>query len=422
MFLHIDIDSFFASAERSVNPALDGIPIAVGGRSNLEIFNKKRTNIKLMNDNKGAFVSPVFYSDKKKSFESFFVDNINGKQKIRGIITTASYEARAYGVKTAMPIAQALQLCPHLLVIPSNYKLYHTLSKKITLYMERSIPKIEQFSIDEFFGDLSGWVKEEECYNFAIQLRDEVFQKFKIPVSIGIAPSKWIAKVATNKAKPFGVYQVQKNSEFIKNIPIEAFPGIGKAFQSRLKAYGIHTLGEIEKSRELFYSWKKPGIHIYNRVLGIDNEFINQKTARKSIGISRTFDPIHDHKEVRRRVVIMARHIVYMILKHQVNPTTYYLALKYEFGIKRKSSITLQRIFSEELFKTQLLEMYDNIVYKNSGAIKLTINVSNFNKLEGSTMSLFDFEDDAKKALLGKDIQSLRDKFGLDIVKFGVEL
>lgn len=422
MFLHIDIDSFFASAERSVNPKLNGIPIAVGGRSNLEIFNKKRTNIKLMNENSGAFVSPLFYSDKEKSFESFFVDNINGKRKIRGIITTSSYEARAFGVKTAMPIAQALQLCPHLLVIPSNYKLYHTLSREITLYMEKAIPKIEQFSIDEFFGDLSEWVKEEECYNFAIKLRDDIFEKFKIPVSIGIAPSKWIAKVATNKAKPFGVYQVQKNSEFIKEIPIEAFPGIGKAFQERLKAHGIQTLGEIEANKELFYSWKKPGIHIYNRVLGIDNEFVNQKSPRKSIGISRTFDPIHDHQEVRRRVVIMARHIVYMVLKHQVNPTTYYLGLRYEFDIKRKSSITLQRIFSEELFKTQLLEMYDKIVYKNTAAIKLTINVSNFNELENATMSLFDFEADAKKAELSRDIQSLRDRFGLDIVKSGVEL
>jgi len=422
MFLHIDIDSFFASAERSVNPKLNGIPIAVGGRSNLEIFNKKRTNIKLMNENSGAFVSPLFYSDKEKSFESFFVDNINGKRKIRGIITTSSYEARAFGVKTAMPIAQALQLCPHLLVIPSNYKLYHTLSREITLYMEKAIPKIEQFSIDEFFGDLSEWVKEEECYNFAIKLRDDIFEKFKIPVSIGIAPSKWIAKVATNKAKPFGVYQVQKNSEFIKEIPIEAFPGIGKAFQERLKAHGIQTLGEIEANKELFYSWKKPGIHIYNRVLGINNEFVNQKSPRKSIGISRTFDPIHDHQEVRRRVVIMARHIVYMVLKHQVNPTTYYLGLRYEFDIKRKSSITLQRIFSEELFKTQLLEMYDKIVYKNTAAIKLTINVSNFNELKNATMSLFDFEADAKKAELSRDIQSLRDRFGLDIVKSGIEL
>jgi len=127
MFLHIDIDSFFVSAERSVDPTLKNIPVAVGGRSNLEIFNKKRTHIKLMNDNSGAFVAPVFYSDKQKSFQSFFVDKIAGREKIRGIITTSSYEARAFGVKTAMPIALALQICPKLLVVPSNYPLYPAL-------------------------------------------------------------------------------------------------------------------------------------------------------------------------------------------------------------------------------------------------------------------------------------------------------
>ena len=121
MFLHIDIDSFFASAERSVDPSLKGIPMAVGSRSNLEIFNKKRTNIRLMNDNSGAFVTPVFYSDKKKTFSSHFIDTIDGREKIRGIITTASYEARKFGVKTAMPIAQALQICPQMVVVPSNY-------------------------------------------------------------------------------------------------------------------------------------------------------------------------------------------------------------------------------------------------------------------------------------------------------------
>ena len=82
MFLHIDIDSFFASAERTVASTLKGIPIAVGSRSNLEIFNKKRTNIRLMNENSGAFVTPVFYSDKKKTFESDFIDKIDGRDKI----------------------------------------------------------------------------------------------------------------------------------------------------------------------------------------------------------------------------------------------------------------------------------------------------------------------------------------------------
>ena len=422
MFIHIDIDSFFASAERAINPKLNGIPIAVGGRSNLEIFNKNRTNIKLMNDNSGAFVTPVFYSEKEKSFESFFVDNINGQRKIRGIITTCSYEARAFGVKTAMPIAQALQLCPHLVVIPSNYKLYHDMSKRLNLYMEKKIPKVEQFSIDEFFGDLHGWVNEADCYAFAMTLKEDIFKEFGLPVSIGLAKSKWIAKVATEKAKPFGVYQVRDTALFIENIPIKEFPGIGKSFQQRLMSYGIKRLGEIENYKELFYSWGKVGIQLYERILGIDNEAINEPTPRKSIGISRTFDPIRDSSEVRRRVVIMARHIVYMTMSLEVNPTTYFLKINYEYGTKRKISRTVDRVFSENLFREQLLEMYDEVAHHSLGAIKLTLNVSNFTNQQHKTLSLLDLEADMQKAKLTKEIQGLRDSFGIDIIKSGVEL
>ena len=151
MFIHIDIDSFFASAERTVNPKLNGIPIAVGGRSNLEIFNKNRTNIKLMNDNYGTFVTPVFYYEKEKIFELFFVDTINGQRKIRGIVTTSSYEARAFGVKTDMPIAQALQLCSPLVVIPYKYKCYYDISKRLNLYMEKRYLRLNSFLLMSFF-------------------------------------------------------------------------------------------------------------------------------------------------------------------------------------------------------------------------------------------------------------------------------
>ena len=209
MFLHIDIDSFFASAERSLDEKLKGIAMCVGSRSNLEIFNKKRTNIKLMNDNAGAFVTPVFYSDKKKSFENYFVDTIGGRKKIRGIVTTASYEARAKGVKTAMPLAQALQLCPEMVVVPSNYPLYHTISHKMHDFMRAHIPKVEQFSIDEFFCDVSGWIEDDNVYTFAKELQEKINKHFDIPVSIGISRAKWIAKLATESAKPYGVYEVK---------------------------------------------------------------------------------------------------------------------------------------------------------------------------------------------------------------------
>ena len=430
MFLHIDIDSFFASAERSVNNALKGIPMCVGSRSNLEIFNKKRTHIRLMNDNSGAFVAPVFYSDKKmqshrnedKTFESYFVDEIEGRKKIRGIVTTASYEARLRGVKTAMPIAQALQLCPEMTVVPSNYPLYHKLSHKIHDFMLAHIPKVEQYSIDEFFGDVSGWKKDEEVYEFAKELQAKILEHFDIPVSIGISKAKWIAKLATESAKPYGVYEVKDIDTYIEEIPIKKFPGIGKGFQKRLEAHYISTLGDVKRHKTLFESWKKPGVQLYGRITGTDNEGISSRGERKSIGISRTFDAIHDSDEIKRRIMIMGRHIIYMVMAMEVNPTSYYLKIGYEYGVKVKKTLTVDRVFSETLFKSMLSEMYEEIAQGNKGAIKLTLNVSNFASINLKTLSLIDFHDDSKEKQLHQNIHELRTRFGLDIIKTGNEL
>jgi len=421
MFLHIDVDSFFASAERSVDEKLKGIAMCVGSRSNLEIFNKKRTNIKLMNENAGAFVTPVFYSDKKKTFENYFVDTIDGRQKIRGIVTTASYEARAKGVKTAMPLAQALQLCPQMVVVPSNYPLYHTISHKMHDFMRAHIPKVEQFSIDEFFCDVSGWIEDDKVYAFAKELQEKIIKHFDIPVSIGISRAKWIAKLATESAKPYGVYEVKDIDAYIEDIPIKAFPGIGKGFQERLAKHYIKTLGDIKRNKALFYGWKKPGVQLYHRVTGTDNEVINAKSDRKSIGISRTFDVIHDADEIRRRVMIMARHIVYMVMKLGVNPTTYYLKINYEYGIKVKQSVTVDRVFSEILFKSMLSSMYKEIAL-NKGTIKVSLNVSNFSNQHKKTLSLMNFNQDILNSKLSIELQYLRERFGLDIIKTANEL
>ena len=422
MFLHIDIDCFFASAERSVNATLKGKPMCVGSRSNLEIFNKKRTNIRLINDNSGAFVTPVFYSNTQKTFKNYFVDRIDGREKIRGIVTTASYEARAKGVKTAMPIAHALQLCPELIVIPSNYPLYHKLSNQIHAFMRAHIPKVEQFSIDEFFCDVSGWIKEDEVYAFALMLQAKMQNHFDIPVSIGISKAKWIAKLATESAKPYGVYEVSDIEKYIHTIPIGAFPGIGTAFQKKLASHYIKTLGDIKIHKSLFYSWKKPGIQLYKRVLGIDQEGINIKSQRKSIGISRTFDAISDPLEIERRIMIMARHIIYMVMAIEVNPTSYYLKIHYEYGVKVKKTFTAQTIFSEQRFKEMLLNMYKEIFLVHKNAIKLTLNVSNFSSLHLKTLSLLEYHQGVDDRAIDKHIHLLRQKFGLDIIKTANEM
>ena len=249
-----------------------------------------------------------------------------------------------------------------------------------------------------------------------------MMDEFDIPVSIGISKAKWIAKLATESAKPFGVYEVKDIDAYIEDIPIKEFPGIGKGFQERLGTHYIKTLGDIKHKKELFYSWKKPGIQLYHRVTGTDNEQIESRGDRKSIGISRTFDPIHDSDEVKRRVMIMARHIVYMVIAIEVNPTTFYLKVNYEYGVKVKKSETVNRLFSEQLFKTILSEMYAEIVIENKGAVKITLNVSNFTSQHQKTLSLLDFDEDMEDKKLSQEIQKLREKFGLDILKTGNEL
>jgi DNA polymerase-4 len=309
-----------------------------------------------------------------------------------------------------------------MVVVPSNYPLYHKLSHKIHAFMTKRIPKVEQFSIDEFFGDVSGWIKDEECYTFAQKLKAEMMEVFDIPVSIGISKAKWIAKLATESAKPFGVYEVKDIDAYIEDMPIKKFPGIGKGFQKRLEERYIKTLGDIKRNKPLFYSWKKPGIQLYHRVTGTCGEGIESRGDRKSIGISRTFDPIYDSEEIRRRIMIMARHITYLVMQIEVNPTTFYLKVNYEYGVKAKSSETVNRLFSEHLFKSELSKMYDAIKFPTKGAVKITVNVSNFTLQHTKTLSLLDFENDAHTHKLTKEVQVLRKKFGLDIIKTANEL
>ena len=422
MFLHIDIDCFFISAERSVNPKLLNRPAAVGSRSNLEIFSKDRRNIKLMNINSGAFVTPVFHSDFDRTFENYFIDKINNRDKIRGIITTSSYEARAHGVKTAMPIAHALQLCPDMVVVPSNYPLYHKLSKSIYIYLKKKIPQIEQYSIDEFFGSVDGWIDESNIEEFANEIKQGLYDEFKIPVSVGIAKAKYIAKLATNEAKPFGVCYVKNHHKFIENIPIEKFMGIGKSFSQKLHSYGIKTLGDICKNRELLYRWKLPGIELYNRVCTQNSGKIAKKEPQKSIGLGRTFDTLYDYNEIKRRVVIMARHIAYMVNKAKVNPLRFELQINYADSSKQKAGVRTDRTFNEQLLKDSLLKLLKDIWQDNRGAIKLRVSVSNFSDNKNRTLSLMNIDEDLKQQKLDSAISKLRNSFGIDILKSGNEI
>ncbi len=421
MIMHLDLDAFFASAERISAPHLQGKPIAVGGRSDPFIFDKKAKSKKVSLENSGAFVPVLFNREKETTFSTFFQE----KERIRGIIITCSYEARAYGIKTGMSIREALSRCPNLIVREPNHQHYHTLSHDLRSFLETKVPSLEQYSIDEFFADVSGWIEEDDIEYFAKKLKKEILKEFSLPISIGIAKSKWIAKLATHFAKPDGIYYVPAShlSTFIHDIPISLFPGIGKAYQKKLLHYQKKTLGDIEASKELLYSWGNSGKVLYQRVCGIDNERVAHKKDRKSIGISRTFDPIIERKELKRRLMILARHLIFLVLKLQLHPKTIFVSLRYQYHTSSKKQISINRVLSESFLQEKVQELFDTLdVYPYSPLIRITISLTNFQQNLPKQLSLFSFESDQKSRELSLQTQKIREKYGVDIIKRGREL
>ncbi len=424
MKIHIDLDCFFVSAERINDPALEGKPVGVGGRSDQHIFSKKNTQQTMSLANNGAFVMS-FFQDSPSSGTNDLAQFVDADGRVRGILTTSSYEARSFGIKTGTTINEALQKCPHIIIKKPNMKLYQKLSHQLHDFLRLRIPLLEQGSIDEFYGDLSGWIEDKDVPQFIHALKDEVLEKLRLPISIGAAPSKYTAKLATNYAKPFGVKTVFKEEvdSFIHNIPLDDFPGIGRKTAARLHGYGLQTLGDIQKAKELFLHQTRSTWDLYLRVCGIDNTPIEKEHIRKSIGISRTFDPIRDRDEALRRLTILSRHLSFAIMRMEVIPTTFHVGISYEMGVKGKSNISENRLFSEKFFKDLCQTLFLQADASPSlRIIRISISTSAFTTHSHRTLSLIDYEEDKKQYTLTQKTKKLREKYGLDALRWGSEI
>jgi len=423
MKIHIDIDCFFVSAARIKEPCLENKPVAIGGRSDTKIFSKDAKNQTVNFKNTGSFV-PTFY----KAYEAKDDDIDAFKDpdgRVRGILTTSSYEARAFGIKTAMSIREALTLCPHLIIKAPNMSLYQELSHKLHEFLCLKIPLIEQASIDEFYGDLSGWIEDVNVEEFINQLRDDIQKELQLPVSIGAAPTRFIAKLATTYAKPFGCKTITPHNfdKFVNPINVGNFAGIGKSMRTKLRDVHIHTLGELRKRQGTVESWGPYAKDLYKRVNGDVDAPIKTIYRRKSIGISRTFDAIFDRNELKRRVHVLARHLSFAILKLEVIPTVFHLSISYEMNQNSHKNISLAEVFTEKKFDSLCMQLfYEADTQKRLHIIRLSISCSSFTRDSKKELSLIGFEDDQKMHILTKSTQELREKYGIDTLKWGSEI
>jgi DNA polymerase-4 len=277
MKLHMDLDCFFVSAERTRYPFLKNRPVVVAKGTDRIIFSKKKKQGVLFDYDMGAFnnsfqLTSQYNTTLLNHWREEFIDIASGE--IHGIVIAKSYEAKKYKIKTGTPLKNALQMCPGLIVLPSDHLFYQTLSFKLKNYLETKIPLLEQYSIDEFFGDVNGWVSKEKVLEFIKELQADILQEFDLPISIAASKSKWIAKLATDTIKPYGCTVIEEDSvdSFTDAMPIESFPGIGRAIESKLISYGIQTLQEAKRVPKTFFAYGKSGKDLYKRILGIDNE------------------------------------------------------------------------------------------------------------------------------------------------------
>jgi DNA polymerase-4 len=303
--------------------------------------------------------------------------------------------------------------------------LYQELSHKLHDFLALRIPLIEQASIDEFYGDLSGWVEDEDIPAFIDALRHEIKKELKLPVSIGAAKTRYIAKLATTYAKPFGCKTIYKRDfdKFVNPIAIRSFAGIGKSMYDKLTESNIYTLGELRANRGRVESFGPYAKELYKRVNGESDDSIKTTHQRKSIGISRTFDPLFDRKELQRRVHVLARHLSFAIGKLGVIPTVFHLGIAYEMNQSSHKNVSLAEIFTEKKFDALCMELFHAAdTQKRLQVIRLSINCSSFTRDSKKELSLIGFDEEQKSLALSRSLQDLREKYGIDSVKFASEM
>ncbi|VEC00537.1 DNA polymerase IV [Cedecea lapagei] len=254
--IHVDMDCFFAAVEMRDNPALRDIPLAIGGSA-----------------------------------------------QRRGVISTANYPARKFGVRSAMSTAMALKLCPHLTLLPGRFDAYKEASSHIREIFARYTPLIEPLSLDEAYLDVTDCDRcQGSATLIAREIRQAIADELNLTASAGIAPIKFLAKIASDLNKPNGQFVItpEQVPGFLATLPLGKIPGVGKVTVAKLETLGLRTCADVQNAdlAMLLKRFGKFGRVLWERSQGIDEREISNERQRKSVGVERTLaEDIHQWHE-----------------------------------------------------------------------------------------------------------------------------
>ena len=364
--VHMDLDTFFVSCERLLDSKLIGKPVLIGGTSD------------------------------------------------RGVVASCSYEARKFGIHSAMPMRMAKQLCPEAIVLRGNSGIYTNFSKNVTDVIKESVPLYEKTSIDEFYIDLTGMDKFFGCHKLASELRQRITKETGLPISFGLSINKTVSKIATGEAKPDNEIRVISGNEkpFLAPLSVKKIPMVGNVTYKSLCDLGVKRIKTLQEMPvELMYKvLGKNGLSIWKKANGIDNSPVVQYHERKSISTERTFNKdTTDINKLKSIVIAMSENLAYQLRRGNKLTACVTFKIRYSDFQTYTKQQTVPYSAMDHILIPVILNLFKTL-YNRRLLVRL-IGVKFSHLVEGGHQINL-FEDDEKYLNLSTAIDNMRERYG----------
>lgn len=362
---HFDLDSFFVSVEIRNNPALRGKPVVVGGYE-------------------------------------------------RGVVAACSYEARKFGIHSAMPMKKALQLCPGLIVTNASRGDYSKYSRWVTDIITSKVPLFEKASIDEFYIDLTGMDKFFGVSKYAKELRQHIIDETGLPISCGLSSARFISKMATNEAKPNGFLEIPhgKEIEFLWPLGIEKINGVGKQTEQHLKSFGIYTIEDIAKTpiEHLEKIAGKWGEALWHKAHGRGSAEITTDWEQKSMSHENTFDSDYTNIDfLHKELVRLTEKTAYSLREDEKMTGCVTVKIRYSDFETTSRQETVDYTALDDVLIAKVKDLFNKTWQKGRPVRLLGVRFSHMIPIT-TQMSLF--ENKVEKLNLYKAVDDIKDRFG----------
>lgn len=367
--VHMDLDTFFVSCERLGNSKLEGIPLIIGGGD-------------------------------------------------RGVVASCSYEARTFGVRSAMPIKMALRLCPQAKVMKGDMELYSKLSHEVTEVIQVNAPIVEKASIDEFYLDITGMDKFYGSYKWTDELAQSVTRETGLPISFALSVNKTVSKIGTGEAKQKGNLEIPEDRvrTFLNPLSIQKIPMVGDVTFQLLSRIGIRTIQTLSEmpAEVLQRMIGKNGIEIWKKANGIDNNPVEPYTERKSISTEHTFsEDTIDIQKLKSILVGMVEKLAFQLRSEEWLTSTVVIKIRYANFDTETKQCKIAYTSADHILTKNVTELFDKLYQRR---MRLRLIGIRFSGLVRGTYQINMFEDTEEMLSLYQAMDRMKSRYGFEAV------